>query len=408
MSVGRGLLSAALSLSIASVSTPALAMAPAPEPAADTGGKTVGLLRISGDKDTGDGLRSYIQSEFESAGFTVKGVATDLETAAQKAKCRQINDECLGKIATWLGKGKAVPYDYLVFGNAEPADSGKTSKLVVYDLKTKAKVKELEGLLTSDDFILSIVLARAAIEAINDAKSPPPPITAEEQKVLDELDEGPGKTPEELRAEAEELAKRIGDVDSMPIDTLPTDKIPVDLVKDFKPFCSDEKRTRRKDDSERLDLHPYCKRGTFFGYWQTRAWVALGLTATGLLATGVLYGAGLALRSPYKKAVKSLEDSGLSNTDPLQSTEYTNLASDAVAKGRKMRSALIGGDIALGATVLLAGVLAVIIYQDRTAAKRWLREEKGLKAVSKLKIYDLQVAPMIGATVQGAGLGFRF
>lgn len=400
----RGLVSAALCLSIAAASQPALAMAPAPAPAAsETGGKTIGLMRISGDKEAGDDIRSYVQSEFEGAGFTVRGVATDLETAAQKAKCKQIGDECLSKIATWLGKGKAVPYDYLVYGTAAPADSGSPTTIVVYDLNKKAKVKEVEGTLTSDDFILKIVLARAAIEAINDAKSPPPPITAEEQKILDELDEGPAKTPEELREEAKAIADAQSGVDQGSTDAVDTSGVKVDLAADFKKYCSDEKRAKRQEENDRLDLHPYCKRGPFFGYWQPRAWVTLGLTATGLLATGVLYGAGLALRGPYKDAVSAVESSGLSNTDPQQSAAYTDLASDAVDKGRRYRTLLIGGDIALGATVLLAGVLTVMIFQDRTAARRWLKEEKALKAIS-----DLRVGPMIGATVQGAGLGFRF
>lgn len=155
-----------------------------------------------------------------------------------------------------------------------------------------------------------------------------------------------------------------------------------------------------------MDLRPACKLGPFFGYWQPRAWVALGLTATGLLATVGLYGVGLARRGPYKDSVQALEDSGFSNTDPLQSTQYTELASEVAKNGRQMRAALLGGDIALGATVLLAGVLGVIIYQDRTDAKRFIKTEKSLRAITKA--HDFSVGPLMGAGMRGAGLGFRF
>ena len=33
---------------------------------------------------------------------------------------------------------------------------------------------------------------------------------------------------------------------------------------------------------------------------------------------------------------------------------------------------------------------------------------ESLKAISKTKIQDFSISPMLGATVQGAGLGFRF
>jgi len=48
-------------------------------------------------------------------------------------------------------------------------------------------------------------------------------------------------------------------------------------------------------------------------------------------------------------------------------------------------------------------VLAIIIYQDRTDAKRFIKEEKSLKAIS-----DLRVGPMLSKQTQGLGLSFRF
>ena len=383
-----------------------VAVAPLPALAGDAPG-TVGLMRFDGDAAVASDLRSYVQTELEGAGFTVKGLALDMAGAAKKVKCREVNDSCLANVATWLAKGKdALPYDYLVYGTAAPSDSGKLTTIVVYDLQKKARVQEFSSTFTSDDYILPIALPRAMARAIVEAKSPPAPATADEQKLLAELDEGPGKTPEELRAEQQALADASAAIDAQPTDPLDTRGIKADLKADFDKYCRNEKRRKRASREEPMDLRPSCKLGPFWGYWQPRAWVALGLTATGLLTTLGLYGVGLARRGPYKDSVQALEDSGLSNTSPVDSAAYTELASQAAKDGRAMRTALLGGDIALGASVLLAGVLAVIIYQDRSDAKKFIDDEKRLRAISKVK--DVHVGPLVGAGMRGAGLGFRF
>ncbi|MCA9663135.1 MAG: hypothetical protein KC486_32675 [Myxococcales bacterium] len=397
-------------MSLAATSLPAMAAPAAEAPAAEPANSmTVGLMRFSGDEAIASDVRSYIQSEFEGAGYQIRGVAMDIDTAAKKVKCRQVDDSCLGKIAKWLAKGKAeVPYGYLVYGSAAPADSGQLTKITIFDLNAKAPVKTFEASFSSDDYILPIALPRSMVKAVKEAKTPAPELTEEEKQILAELDEGAAKTPEELRAEQQAIADAGKSVDDMPTDAIDTSGIEVDLKKDFKTFCREEPRKKRESRDDPPDLRPACKRGTFWGYWQPRAWVALGLTATGALATGILYGAGLGARGPYKDAVSALDSSGLSNTDPLQGDAYTDLAADVAAKGNTMRRYFLGGDIALGATVLLAGVLGIIIYQDRTDAKRFIKTEKSLKAISKTKIQDFSISPMLGATVQGAGLGFRF
>lgn len=406
----QGALCGALSLCLAATSLPALAAPAAETPAAEpANAKTIGLMRFSGDAAIGSDVRSSVQSEFEGAGFTVRGVAMDIDTAGKKVKCKEVNDSCLEKIAKWLAKGKSeVPYGYLVYGTAAPSDSGELTHVTVYDLNTKTTVKEFDASFTSDDYILPITLPRAMVRAVLEAKNPPPPLSAAEELALSEIDEGPAKTPEELQAEAAALVAASAAVDEMPTEAIDTSGVKVDLKKDFKAFCRNEPRKKRESRDEAPDLRPNCKSGPFWGYWQPRAWVALGLTATGVVATGALYTLGFVARGPYKDSVAMLEASGLSNTNPTDSADYTTMAGDVTTKGNTMRKRFLGGDIALGATVLLAGVLGVIVSQDRSDARKFIKTEKSLKAISKGRIQDFKVAPMIGTTVQGAGLGFHF
>ena len=49
------------------------------------------------------------------------------------------------------------------------------------------------------------------------------------------------------------------------------------------------------------------------------------------------------------------------------------------------------------------GVLAIIVYQDRTEAKGFIRQEKALAGLR-----NLQVGPVFAQGFKGAALGFRF
>ncbi|MCA9709593.1 MAG: hypothetical protein KDK70_27390, partial [Myxococcales bacterium] len=146
--------------------------------------------------------------------------------------------------------------------------------------------------------------------------------------------------------------------------------------------------------------------------WQPRAWVALGLTAGAALGTVALYSAALAARGPYRDAVDAVDAynagvDGDPRTDPysVQSGDqaYDALATEVSRTGAVVRRRAIVGDVLLGTSVLLTGVLAIIIYQDRTDAKRFIKEEKSLRAIS-----DVRVGPMIGKESKGLGLSFRF
>lgn len=408
LSAITGILSAALVLSPlpAAASSPATFGMFAPAAAPATAGNTVGLFRITGDAQLADQIRSQIQTDMSAAGYNVKGIALDIDAAGGKVKCKQGPDACIGKIVEWLNKGAAksgAGYDYLIYGTV--GTGGAPSSIVIYDVAKKAKVKEFTPSPMPDDLILPLALPRAMVVTLDNYRTAPVPATPEEEKILAELDE-PAKTPEELRAEADAIRAAQDKVSAGQGELIDTSNVQVDLKKDFKQFCRTGPAKPRVNKDDPKDLRPVCKRGPFFGYWQTRAWVALGLTAGALVTTGVFYSLGLAARGPYKSALADLKASGLDNTDPLQSDEYTAMASEVAEKGNTMRRRLIGGDVALLTTVLLAGVLGVIIYQDRTDAKDFIKTEKSLRAVSRIQ--NFRVSPMLSRHTQGVGLGFNF
>ena len=85
---------------------------------------------------------------------------------------------------------------------------------------------------------------------------------------------------------------------------------------------------------------------------------------------------------------------------------YTELATEVSRTGAIMRRRAIVGDVLLGATVLVGGVLGIIIYQDRRDAKQFLKEEKGLRQAEQVS--DVRVGPIITKETKGMGLSFRF
>ena len=117
----------------------------------------------------------------------------------------------------------------------------------------------------------------------------------------------------------------------------------------------------------------------------------------------------LVARGPYKDAVDELDAynaqaGGDPRRDPNAAADgYDALATEVSRTGSIMRRRAIVGDVLLGTSVLLGGVLAIIIYQDRTDAKRFIKEEKSLRAIS-----DLRVGPILTRETQGLGMGFRF
>jgi hypothetical protein len=395
-------------------STGAVVLAAAPaKPAPTTDGKMIGLMRFTGSASAAPELRASLQPVFEEAGYSVKGVAIDLPTAAKTVKCKGAadGDECLAAIGKWVTANPKTTADFLVFGSvAEPP--GNQVQIVIYDIAQAKRVETIDTAFNPGDAVLPIVLPQALTTALTNHKNPPPPPSEADLAALAALDE-PDKTPEEIAAEKAAIAKAEADAAAAQQDqVISTQGIEADLKGDFEAFCRNEPRKKRESKEDPKDLRPACKRGPFWGYWQPRAWVALGLTVGTGLGAAALYSAALAARGPYKDSVDALDAyvadvGGDPRRDPNLATNgdqsYDALATEVSRTGSIMRRRAIVGDVLLGTTVLLGGVLAIIIYQDRTDAKRFIKEEKSLKAIS-----DLRVGPMLSKQTQGLGLSFRF
>jgi hypothetical protein len=403
--------------------TPVAAAGPAKKPAAGaattpaTGGKTVAMLRFGGPPPSRGDLRPLVQAKLEEQGFAIKSVALDLAAAGAKVKCKGSPEtpECLVTIGKWLNSSPKTAADYIVYATYT-AGTPHRARLVVYDIGKGALVREFNVALAEEDLVAREVLPAAVATALADHITPPGPVTPAEQEIIDTLDE-PEKTPEQIAAEQKAVADAEADAARAAAAAakgeIDTENIPVDLREDFKDFCRTGPRKKRKSKEDPKDLRPKCQRGPVFGYWQPRAWVALGLTIGAGLGTIAFYSLALAARKPYKDAVSDVEayedavggdpskDPNLAENDGVR---YDALATEVSETGSVMRRRAIVGDVLLGTTVLLTGVLAIIIFQDRSDAKGYIKNEKGLRAITK----TFRFAPTFSKTGVGGGLGFKF
>ena len=380
-----------------------------------TDGKTVALFRFSGDPK-GAELRGDIQTGFEGNGFKVKSVALDAEAAAKKLKCKDepTSDGCLETLGEWLNKSPKTAADFIVLGSVGTGPT-KKAEIILYDIAGKKRVKTFNPAVGGADLIIGIALPRAAATSLKNHVEPPPAITAEEEQILAQLDE-PEKTAEELAAEEKAIKDAQDKIDEEGIGgAVDIADVEVDLRKDFKAFCRTGKRKKRKSRDDPKDLRPKCQRGPVWGYWQPRAWVALTLTAGTAVGTIAFYSLALAARGPYKDATDAVDAynagvGGDPSRDPNLITNdgqsYDELATEVSRTGAIMRQRAIVGDVLLGTTVLLGGVLAIIIYQDRRDAKEYIRQEKALRAVAGIE--DFSVGPIITKDTKGVGMRFRF
>lgn len=414
------LLSLAVTATMVFASVPSAVAAPAKgkrraaaAAAPATDGRTIALLRFSGPG--GADMRTSIQSELQDRSFTIRSVALELDDAAKKLKCRgeATSPDCLSAVGKWLNSNPKTAADFIVFGDVGEGQ-GARADIAVYDIGKATMVERMDVAMFEQDMILPITLPQAFTTRLEHHLEPPPPATEEEQKILVELDE-PEKTPEEITAERKALEEAEAQAAAAQQDAvIDTSEIVVDLKEDFADFCREGPRTKRKSREDPKDLRPKCSRGPFWGYWQPRAWVALGLTAGTFVATGVAYGMALGARGPYKEAESDLEAfkqtvSGDPRTDPgsacnTQGQCYDAFATEVSRTGSIMQRRAIVGDVLLGTSALLTGVLAIIIFQDRTDAKNYIKQEKGLKAISS----TLRVGPMLTRDQKGMGVGFRF
>jgi hypothetical protein len=416
--LARSTLSIAVTAAMMLTSVPASAApakgkrgAPAAAPATD--GRTVALVRFSGPG--GAEMRATIQEQLQEAGFTVRGVAIELADAAKKVKCRgePSGADCLAAIGKWLNANPKTASDFIMFGQVGEGQ-GAHADIGLYDVGKGAMVERFDVQMFEQDLILGISLPQAITTKLQHHLEPPPPATEEEQQLLAELDE-PEKTPEELAAERRAIEEAQAEAAAAQQDVvIDTDAIEVDLKADFQDFCREGPRTKRKTRDDPKDLRPSCKRGPFWGYWQPRAWVALGLTSGALVGTGIAYGMAAGARGPYRNAERELDSflgtvSGDPRTDPNSQCNadgvcYDALATEVSRTGGIMRRRAFVGDMLLVGSVALAGVLAIIIFQDRSDAKNYIKQEKGLRAISS----TFSVGPILTAEEKGMGFGFRF
>ena len=378
-----------------------------------TDGKTIAMFRFGGG-EAGVDLRSSTVLAFQGKAFTVKSVALELAEASAKVKCPSTEPqgaECLVKVGEWLNANPKTAADYLVFGAVTTGSPG-AAKITVFDIKGAKVVKDFGSAMAAGDLIVPLVLPNAVVTSVQENIEPPGPVTDEEKTILALLDE-PEKTPEEIAAEEREIQEaQDAAAKALQDQVIDTSTITVDLKDDFEAFCRTGKRNKRETKEDPKDLRPKCQRGTFWGYWQPRTWVALTLTSGAAAATGLMYGLSLAARGPYKDAVSDLDAyngsvTGDPRTDPNAATNggqrYDALATEVSQTGATMRRRAVFGDVLLGATVLLGGVMGIMIFQDRSDAKRFIKEEKALRSIS-----NVHVGPMLSKDTKGMGLGFTF
>ncbi|MGH1347380.1 MAG: hypothetical protein ACRBN8_37810 [Nannocystales bacterium] len=386
-----------------------LVVAPAKD-APSTDGKTVALMRFTGDPKSTE-LRVDTQTALTEAGYTVTTVALDVADAAKRIKCKDdpTSDGCLEALGKWLNNSPKTAADFIVFGNVDPGPQ-KQAEIVVYAVAENKRVKTLRPMLGVGDLILPIVLGGAMGRTLDEHREPPAAATEEELNIIATLDE-PEKTPEEIAAEEKALADaEAAAEDEAAGAAAAVADAEVDLKADFKDFCREGKRKKRESRDDPKDLRPKCQRGAFWGYWQPRAWVALTLTGGAAIGTIAFYSAALAARGPYKDAVKSVDDytdglGGDPSLDPRLENDgrYVALATEVSSTGSTMRRRAVFGDAFLGGTVVLGAVLGIIIWQDRRDAKNFIQQEKSLRAVS-----DVRVSPILTRDTQGVGASFRF
>lgn len=404
-----GLVSAPLAPRPAFAAPPPEAAPAEPAAASATTGGNVAMLKFGGDPVNSEGLRGRIAASLAEQGFSTVNLKPSLESAAEKNKCKTTDAACLAKIGPYLNKNAKTAFDFFVYGDIPASGTGK---VVIYDIAKSKVVSEVAINIVPDDYILPEVFGPAVARELVHYQVPPSAATDEEKQILATLDE-PEKTAEELAAEQEAIRVAEENARKNYKQGLQVGEQTVDLRADFKDYCRtgprEDKEVQQIDGSvkKERDLRPVCKRGPVFGYWQPRAWVAMTLTIGSLGAMGAMYGLAAAARSDWKKAKTDLESSGLSGTDPNNRCDggvcYEDLAGKVSEAGAQIRRRAIIGDVLLGSSVLLAGVFAIIIHQDRTAAKNFIAGEKELKALSNLRF-----GPWMSETANGAGVGFEF
>lgn len=385
------------------------------------------ILRFTGDKEGAATLRSLAASDLEALGFTVGGIRVSIADAAKRNKCEPTEAECLTKVGAYVNKNAKKPFNFYVFADVQAAGSmASPSRLVMFDIDKGALVSDIVATPTPNDQMLLNAMGTALRQSAQRYQSPLPELSAEERAKLDNPGD-PEKTAEEaaeeerILAEAEKTAAKEAKAEAVAkVDD-------IDLKRDFKEFC----RTGPRNDTEVRDIEgkvsierdfsPVCKRGSFFGYWQPRSFALAAVSGVGLLTALGLYGMSLAAKGKYNDAKDALtaKFGGELNAKALVEKQanlfngrvcdanknadcYLNLAGEVSETAHRVKRLAVYGDIALGVSVVLAGITALSVYQDRNDAKKYLRQKRALK------LTDLRVAPVFGGGVSGAAASLRF
>jgi len=404
-----------LALSVGAAPLPVLAAPPPAEAADDAGDQApvsgnIAILKFAGDDYQANEFRQQIYGALQEEGYTPVFIKRTIAEAATKNKCKKVDTGCLDKIGAYLNKNSKSDFDYFLWADV-PAVGVAT--ITVYDVAKKQKVVDFDVATSSNDYILALVIGPAVAQRLAETQVGRASATAEETELLASLDE-PAETHEEIerrQRELDEAAAAAADAANADAAAQFGDR-EIDLKADFKEVC----RTGPREDeiienqdgeiTKKRDLRPLCKRGPAVGYWQPRAWVALTLTLGAAAGMGVMYGLAAASRSDWTAARDRLAASGLSGTDPNNACSggvcYADLAGDVSNTTAQIRRRAIIGDVLLGTTVLLGGVLGIIIYQDRQAAKGFLQDDFALRGLSNLRL-----GPVFGET-NGAAMSFQF
>ena len=149
-----GLVTAPMPVFAAPPSTGAAPAAPAEGDAAATPatvGGNVAILKFTGDDYQAGVYREKVRDSLQAQGFTANYIKRSIDETKTTNKCKTLDGACLEKIAAYLNKNTKTAYDYVVWADLP---SGAPGTVVVYDIKKKQKIVELDLALSYNDIIL--------------------------------------------------------------------------------------------------------------------------------------------------------------------------------------------------------------------------------------------------------------
>lgn len=331
--------------------------------------RTIAIAPFAGDSDATD---DAIAQRLVDAGRTPTLVKA--KDAVAVVQCgAQPTDACLATASARL-HAAGIPFDVLVTGSVQRGVQGGVH-VVVFDARAGVRLASIATTYGDGDDVTPIVVPQRVVAAIVDEGAPVGPAD------LGPLDEPP-KPSAQLARESERIADAQRRAERRARAELADGlDVAVDLKQDFRSICrSGPRQGRRRDDPR-----PRCEHGAFFGYWQPRSWVVLGLASGALVTSGVFYGLAAATRAEHEDALAAGDEGRIADTQ----AQLTQRA--------------LFGDIAIATTALLVGVLAISVVVDRHEAKGFVRETKVRRLLA-----DVPIAIGAGRGFAGATLRWRF